>query len=64
MGRTLRKDYAESDLKISDKLTVLNTYGPILNYCAGGRVVASGYICPHCTSKNPSIECNKPLPEE
>lgn len=39
----------------------MQAYGPDVNRCAGGRVVARGYVCPHCDSINPSEDCGEPI---
>lgn len=42
----------------ADSLRVLYSYGPLLTYCAGDRIVANGYKCPHCGSYD--SECGSP----
>ena len=44
----------------ADRLRVLSYFGPVLRRCVGGRLVASGYVCPHCDSGSPSTKCNAP----
>ena len=41
----------------------MDTYGPSLSRCAGGRLVVDGFVCPHCTSSDPSIDCHRPSDE-
>lgn len=46
-----------------DRQTLLETYAPKMNYCAGGRLVHEMYTCLHCGSQDPSTECGQPLDE-
>ena len=32
--------------------------------CAGGRLVAVGFNCPHCDSYNPEEKCKEPIRPE
>ena len=41
-----------------DRLVVLDQFGPNLARCKGGRIIASGYVCPHCDSYDPQNECD------
>lgn len=34
--------------------------GGWLERCSGGRLVISGYVCPHCDSDDPKTECKSP----
>lgn len=43
-----------------EKLVVLDQFGPATRRCAGGRIVAVGWSCPHCDSRDPSERCEKP----
>jgi hypothetical protein len=43
-----------------DMLRLCRAFGPKTTRCKGDRLVAHGYICPHCRSCNPSGECNDP----
>ena len=38
----------------------MDVFGPSTTTCKGGRIIVSGYICPHCDSASPSDECNAP----
>ena len=31
-----------------------------LTQCAGGRIIVDGFICPHCGSIKPKVECHAP----
>lgn len=35
----------------------MDNYGPITTRCAGGRIIARDFICPHCNSMDPSSDC-------
>ena len=44
-----------------DLTRVMDQYGPITSYCTGGRIIAAGYVCPHCGSRDPQGECLSPI---
>lgn len=48
-----------------DLVDAHNTADSYLNMtrCAGNRLIASGFICPHCDSGDPSKICKKPCEE-
>lgn len=44
----------------ADWIRCMEIYGPPVVVCAGGRLVVSGYICPHCGSESPNTNCLRP----
>lgn len=46
-----------------DWVRVMDAYGPNTTRCAGGRIQARGYQCPHCGSVDPSSDCREPKEE-
>ena len=44
-----------------DKAKICEVYGPLITRCAGRRLVADGYICPHCESDDPKSYCRSPI---
>jgi hypothetical protein len=46
----------EDALDIQDALAC---EGVSVTTCVGGRIVANGYVCPHCTSCSPKDECRQ-----
>lgn len=46
--------------ELQDYRRVMDTYGPSLTRCAGGRIVSPTYVCVHCDSDNPHEFCGAP----
>ena len=38
----------------------MDAFGPTTSYCKGGRIIVSGFVCPHCGSCSPAEECESP----
>ena len=64
MNYPTKQSYPNSILWQVDQARILNTYGPNLIKCIGGRTVAQNYQCPHCESEDPSTKCGQPLKDK
>lgn len=51
---------AEPNADRADWARVMDAYGPNTTRCAGGRIQARGFQCPHCGSVDPSTDCREP----
>lgn len=49
---------------IDDAETCLRLVGIHLTRCAGGRLLAVGFDCPHCDSAHPDLICKAPATTE